>query len=334
MATQSRSTQARPRLGRGISSLISNSVQLGENDGQYQGATDAGPTPAPGDGAPAEHADAVLQIGVEQIATNPFQPRRDFHEGDLRELADSIARQGVLQPLIVTKSDDADVDQSHLLIAGERRLRAARLAGLEMVPCVVREATRQQMLEWALVENIHRADLNPIERAQAYRSYVDRFGLTHSEAAERLAQPRTTVSHYLRILDLCESIQQMIASGTLSFGHGKVLAALAGQQDAQELIAKRVIDDNLSVRDLEQLLAERSDATPAEPGIEEDPAAGRRPAKPPYIRDLEEQLTQVVGTRVLIRPGRAKNTGKVVIDYYSLEDFDRIGDLLGLKVET
>ena len=316
-----------PRLGRGLSSLISNSLQQAQTDTQYQpqiaAATDASKSIIRTDKQPLTN----MQIPIDNISSNPFQPRRKFDQADLAELAESIKQQGIIQPIVVTKSQDADAEKPYVLIAGERRLRAGRMAGLETVPCVIRQVSRQQMMEWALIENIQRSDLNPVERAQAYREYMDRFSLTHNEAAERLGQPRATVSNYLRILDLHQDVQQLLLDNRLSFGHAKVLAGLTGQDERQLALAKKTATKQLSVRQLEGLIAAES----------KDHSDTRRPhskTKLPHIRDMEEQLTQAIGTRVSIHAGRAKHSGKIVIEYYSLDDFDRIGSLLGLKSES
>ena len=327
MAGTGKSTQSRPRLGRGLSSLISNSRELAAQEGQYQGDGQGGIT------APRDVSDprgGALDVAPSDIAPNPYQPRKDFAEEELAELAQSIAQQGILQPLIVAESPDADAERRYVLIAGERRLRAAEIAKLPTVPCIVRQATRQQMLEWALIENIQRSDLNAMERAEAYRSYIDRFSLTQAEVAERLGQPRTTISNYLRIIDLCESAQVLVRQGVLSFGHAKVLASLAGDLQRQQKLAAKAAREGLSVRELERLAG----GAPPTAGADAGEAARRAPVKPAYIRDLEEQLTHTVGTRVSIAPGRGKNRGKIVVEYYGLEDFDRISGLLGLNIES
>ena len=326
MAEESKSTQNRPRLGRGIASLISSSVTRAATDGRYQSdAAEPGDDPGGLKKTPRTGGEVAVALG--EIAPNPYQPRRQFKEADLAELADSIAQQGIIQPLIVVKNNNPDLDLPYTLVAGERRLRAARLAGLETVPCMVRQATGQQMIEWALVENIQRSDLNPLERAEAYRQYMQRFSLTHAEVAERLGQPRPTVTNYLRVLELPETCRQLISQGDLTFGHAKVLAGLAGQGDLQVRLAKRAAAKGLSVRGLEGLAAAMSG------GGGPAPAERTRPAKAPFVRDVEQRLTQAVGTRVLIRPGRAANTGRIIIEYYSLSDFDRIAHGLGLPGE-
>lgn len=329
MARQSRSGTSKPRLGRGLSSLISSSADLTSAEGQYYSTSEAPPAESP----PSSHGlreapTSALDIPIDDISPNPYQPRREFDEASLADLAQSITRQGILQPLVVSPGNAQTDEKPYILIAGERRLRAARLAGLSAVPCVVRSATPEQMLEWALVENIQRSDLNPVERAEAYRDYMDRFGLTHAQVGERLGQPRTTVVNYLRVLDLGDDVQRMLRSGNLSFGHAKVLAGLVGDPGRQLSLARRVVSGYLSVRQLEALVGQGSSAeTPAERVLPARP-------RPAYLRDTEERLTQAVGTRVSIRPGRAKHTGRIVVEYYSLDDFDRVAGLLGLATEA
>lgn len=328
MADEAKSQRSRPRLGRGLASLISSPSALpADTDQEYQHVTGLPPVPAaaqraaqqaPADGSP-------LAIAVDKICPNPFQPRKAFATQDLAELTESIRQQGILQPLIVAPAG-RDNPSAYVLVAGERRLRAARQAGFASVPCIVRPANQQQLLEWALIENIQRADLNPIEKAGAFRDYIDRFHLSHTEAAQRLGQPRATVTNYLRILELEATAQGLIASGKLSFGHAKVLAGMAGQPERQGQLARKAAQGDLSVRQLEELIAS---GWPGQ-AVGARASAKATPSKPPYMRDIEERLGRVVGTRVAILPGRAKNTGRMVIDYYSLDDFDRIARLLGL----
>lgn len=317
---------AKPRLGRGLSSLISASkadAVIVEPPAQQpaQGGNYVAETPVAG-------RETVLELEIDKITPNPYQPRRQFDPEELSNLAQSIVQQGILQPLVVAASADGD-GHPFVLIAGERRLRAARQAGLHKVPCVVRTANRQQMLEWAIIENIQRSDLNPIERAVAYRDYMDRFSLSAADAASKLGQPRTTIANHLRLLDLCDDIQQMVLDRKLSFGHAKVLAGLAGDVDRQMEVARKVILDSLSVRQLEMLVDNPSDPEAAVPSSDKPPRM-----KAAYLRDLEDQLTRAVGTRVSIQPGKAKHTGRVVVEYYSLDDFDRIAKALGVTVES
>ncbi len=317
-----RASKKKPRLGRGLASLIVNSTSP-PADGQYAPTgtdTPAAPATNQADGQPRE-------IPLNQITPNPYQPRQQFDDQHIAELARSIGEQGILQPLLVAPATDGEA-RPFVLIAGERRLRAAALADLVTVPCVVRQATPQQMLEWAIIENIQREDLNPVEQARAYRDYMDRFGLTQAQVAERLGQPRATIANYLRLLDLSDAVQKMLLADQLTFGHAKVLAGLAGQPEKQLAIAKMVARKGLSVRQLEGIVAAaRTDVAKARSGRS-------RADKPAYIRDLQDQLTRQVGTKVDITPGRAKDTGKLTIEYYSLDDFDRIVGNLGVKLDS
>jgi ParB family chromosome partitioning protein len=265
-------------------------------------------------------------VPIAQIVVNPQQPRRDFNPDQLTQLAQSITTHGILQPLVVASSGP---DKPLTLIAGERRLRAAVQAGLASVPCIVRQATPQQMLEWALIENIHRAELNPIEKAQAYREYINRFALTQTQAAERLGEPRTTVSNYMRLLELQPQVRDMIIGGKLSFGHAKVLCAV-GDPHRQVELAKLASESDLSVRDLEKLVGVPASAAAATPPT----PAPQTPSRPAYLRDLEDQLTAAIGTKVTVHNGRSKNAGRIVIRYYNLDDFDRIIERLGINLSS
>ena len=316
------STHKKPRLGRGLSSLIVNSAPP-PPDGQYV-AEDAAPAAV----QPATPADQPREIPLDQIAPNPYQPRQQFSDQRIAELAESIRTQGVLQPLLVAPTTETGSARPFVLIAGERRLRAASHAKLPAVPCLVRQATPQQMLEWAMIENIQREDLNPVEQARAYRDYMDRFNLTQAQVAERLGQPRGTVANYLRLLDLSDAVQQMLLADDLTFGHAKVLAGLAGHPARQLALARKAARKGLSVRQLEGMIAV------AHPGGRPDKPHRSRPDKPAYIQDLQDQLARQVGTKVTITPGRAKDTGKLIIDYYSLDDFDRIVAGLGVKLDS
>jgi ParB family chromosome partitioning protein len=207
------------------------------------------------------------------------------------------------------------------LVAGHRRTEAAKKAGLKEISAIVRsDATDEKQAEWALVENIQRSDLNPIERAQAYRGYMAKFNATQNQLAARLGEDRASVANYLRLLDLASGVQNLVARGILSMGHAKVLAGVA-DLGIQDSLANRCIKENLSVRKLEEL------AIPAAP--EESAAGGAGggrslAAKSPHILDLEQDLSRKLGTKLRITPSRKKNTGKIVIQYFSLDEFDRI----------
>ena len=318
-------SSSRPRLGRGLASLIGTSTQSPQQGhGEYR-TVPLQPTDTQ---APPGAVRTAL-IPIAHIGPNPYQPRRRFDQAALEELAGSIRARGLLQPVLVVEREDAKDGNKYHLIAGERRLRAARLAGLKEVPAIIRPARGAEMLELAVIENIHRADLNPIERARAYRELMEREGLTQQQVAERLGQPRATVANYVRLLELAEEVQVLVAEGAVSFGHAKVLAGLAGQLGLQRALAKRVVEEGLSVRELESAVR-AGQAQIASVG-----GASRRPTeKSAYVRDVERQLSAAIGTKVIIQPGRKRHTGRIVIEYYSLEDFDRITTLLGTEIES
>jgi len=331
MAKKTKTVKGKRRLGRGLASLITNSAPAPETPPAHKPILVPVPQDVDAHGAPAAEGPqdaSPREIPVDQIAPNPYQPRRDFDSEELAELTASVREHGILQPLLVTTKGDSPVDSPYVLIAGERRLRAAKLAGLAGVPCVLREADSRQLLEWAIIENVQRSDLNPIDRAKAYRDYIDRFSLTQAQAAQKLSQPRATIANYLRLLDLSDDVQRLLLTGRLSFGHAKVLAGLAGRPETQLALAGKAAARNLSVRQLEALVAAEN-STDSKP-----PSARRRSSKPPYILDLEQQLSAATGTRVTIRTGRAKNTGGITIEFYSLDDFDRITRALGAKVDS
>jgi ParB family chromosome partitioning protein len=256
--------------------------------------------------------DEIRQVEIGAIAPNPFQPRRAFDREALEELTESIRRNGVLQPILLRQVDDR-----FEIVAGERRWRAAGKAGLEAIPAVVKTVDDDRMLELALVENIQRQDLNPIERAEAYRSYIDTLGLTQEKAAERLGKDRSTVANTMRLLELSEEIRLLVSRGTLTMGHARALLGLP-DEEAREILARRIVAEGLSVRAVEKAVkAARTPRTPTRPA----------PEPPAYLVELEGRLRERFGTRVRIqeRGGR----GKLVIEFYSRDDFDRIYELLG-----
>ncbi len=322
MGKEARSSSHKPRLGRGLSSLISSSLPGGEGSESYQRVGEepvAGIRTQPVDASSNRHR----EIPINQISPNPFQPRQRFDATELGELAASMRQHGLIQPLVVAP-DSGSGERPYVLVAGERRLRAAEQAGMSAVACIVREASQREMLEWALVENIQRKDLNAIERAEGYRAYMDRFGLTQAEAAERLGEARASVANYLRMLDLCDEARGLLMEGRLSFGHGKVLASVTGAPERQAELASRAAEGGWSVRQLEEAVEAGGNSAGGKKGKAEA-------ARPPYLVDLEARLTEAVGTRVRIEAGRAKHAGRIVVDYYNLEDFDRISGALGLK---
>jgi ParB family chromosome partitioning protein len=274
------------------------------------------PTPAvePGDSG-------LVALPVDAIAPNPHQPRRTFDEQALRELADSILAAGLIQPVVVRPSDRQQ--GGYELIAGERRWRAARLAGLAAIPALVRDTTDQQSAEFALIENLQRADLNPIERAEGLQSLADRFGLSQSQLAERVGVPRPSIANLLRLLALPEPVRELIRAGELSFGHGKLLTTVADNKLCV-VIAERCARAGWSVRKLEQQIAEAQKQGGDEPRAE-------APPRPAHLVDLERRLADHLGTKVKISEGRKKGAGRLVIEFYDLDQFDGLMQRFGFE---
>jgi ParB family chromosome partitioning protein len=255
-------------------------------------------------------------ISLDLITPNPYQVRTVWNDQELEALADSIKANGLIQPVIVRKTGT-----QFELIAGERRYRAAQIASLEKIPAIVRQANEGQMLELALVENIHRTDLNPIERAKAYQNYMRSFSLTQTMAAQRLGEDRSVISNYLRLLDLPQEIAKMLIDGKLSMGHARAIIALP-TDEIRRKIANRAMVGRLSVREIERLV--RKYIT----GTEQSRIAIR--SKPAHIIDLENKLSRQLGTKVNIETRKNGQRGKIVIEFYSIDEFDRITDSLGL----
>lgn len=257
-----------------------------------------------------------MHISLDLITPNPYQVRTAWNDQELEALADSIKANGLIQPIIVRKSGT-----EFELIAGERRYRAAKLASLEKIPAIVRQANDEQMLELALVENIHRADLNPMERAKAYQNYMRSFSLTQTMAAQRLGEDRSVISNYLRLLDLPQGIAQMLIDKKLTMGHARAILAIP-TDEIRRKIANRAMAGRLSVREIERLV--RKYIT----GTEQSRIDIR--SKPAHIIDLENKLSRQLGTKVNIETRKNGKRGKIVIEFYSIDEFDRITENLGL----
>ncbi len=262
----------------------------------------------------------VQMLRLSQVDPNRSQPRRIFEEDALDELADSIRQFGVLQPILVQKKDGR-----YEIIAGERRWRACRKAGLKEIPAIIREYSDQETLELSLIENIQREDLNPIEEAKAFKSLLDEFGLRQEDLAARVSKSRTAITNSVRLLKLDERVQDMIIQKEISMGHARALIPVEIPEE-QFLIAQQIADRHLSVRDVEKLIKKRKASGAAlkkkNPGTETDPALELS------YREIEERMKQSLGTKVSIRYGR-DGKGKMEIDFYSHEDLERIVDLLG-----
>lgn len=249
---------------------------------------------------------STMEIALGDIDPNPDQPRRDFDKEALQQLADSIAQSGVLQPLLVVKEG-----MRYRIVAGERRYRAARMAGLHTVPCLVKEMDDQEIMEAALIENLQREDLNPIEEAAGIRALMDKCGYTQEMAAKRVGRSRPAVANILRLLNLPAKVQKLVKDGKLSAGHARVLAGLENK-DAQIELAELTIQKELSVRELEKLAADWGKTAPIKV----------IPELPLELSDMRERLQQVLGVRTTLRGNLKK--GKIVLQYNTAEELEAI----------
>ncbi len=278
----------RKALGKGLSALIPDADRLDEAGDQF------------------------FQCPVVAITPNPYQPRQDFLESELEDMAASVREKGVITPLLVSKTEEG-----YQLIAGERRWRAAQKAGLERVPVVVREVTPTEQLELALIENIHRKDLNPIEEAMAYGRLLEETGATQESLAKNLGRDRSSIANLLRLLKLPRSIQKDVIDGRLSMGHARVLAGLNTEKE-QRALRETIIKHGLSVRQAEALARKRKAPRPAKrKGDDEDY----------YFQSLADRLKRSLGTKVEV--SRRGKQGRIVVYYYSDDELDRLLDLMG-----
>ena len=301
----------KPHLGRGLEALLGPMTKQTQKSDESEAVSKFPPDP--------KLQLSKTELSIDQIEANPYQPRTVWDDQQLSDLAQSIKENGIIQPIIVRKNTDG-----YEIIAGERRYRAACLAGLERVPVLERKATDDEMLELALVENIHRADLNPIERAKAYQRFIDTFNLNQTEAAKRLGEDRTVVSNHLRILNLPIDIKDMLSDGKLSMGHARAIIALPSD-DLRRKLANRALAGRLSVREVERLVRKHLE------GKSEKTTPIKE--KEAHIVDLEQRLQTVLGTRVNIKPQKRGNRGRIIIDYHSIDEFDRLTERMGLATE-
>jgi ParB family chromosome partitioning protein len=248
------------------------------------------------------------EVEIDEIKPNPSQPRMKFDDQSIEELAQSIRESGVVQPVLVTPEDD-----HYKIIVGERRWRAAQKAGLRKIPVLIRNVPREKQLEISLIENIHREELNPLEIAQAYQRLMDEQGYTQQEVAEKVGKDRTSVSNYVRLLNLPQEIQDHVNGGEISMGHARALLALE-EASAQLFACRQVVDKGLSVRNTEKLVNR----------LKERPPRTQRHLEDPDLRALQEEMLKILGTKVLISGSRTK--GILKIFYFSLDDLNRIYD--------
>ena len=292
-------------LGKGLDNLIPNK---NENKPKTSAKSDS----------KAKKEEEVVKTGeimvkINQVEPNRDQPRKDFDEDALVELADSIKQFGILQPLIVQKKKDY-----YEIIAGERRWRAAKIAGVKEVPVIVKEFTDQEVVEISLIENIQRENLNPIEEAMAYKRLLEEFNLKQDEVAERVSKSRTAVTNSMRLLKLSERVQQMIVDDMISTGHARALLAI-DDEEQQYILANKIFDEKLSVRETEKLVKALK-----------NPKKEIKKPKPEHMfvyNNIEEQMKNIIGTKVSVNP-KANGKGKIEIEYYSEQELERIYDLI------
>ncbi len=254
-----------------------------------------------------------IMVKINQVEPNRDQPRKDFDEDSLMELADSIKQFGILQPLIVKKKKDY-----YEIIAGERRWRAAKIAGVKEVPIIVKEYSDQEIVEISLIENIQRENLNPIEEAMAFKRLLEEFNLKQDEVAERVSKSRTAVTNSMRLLKLSKKVQQMIIDDMISTGHARALLAI-DDEEQQYILANKIFDEKLSVRETEKLV--KALKNPKKEVKKEKP-------EHTFVYDnIEEQLKNIIGTKVSVNP-KANGKGRIEIEYYSEEELERIYDLI------
>ncbi len=259
-----------------------------------------------------EATDGVM-LNINKVEPNRDQPRKNFDEDALLELAESIKQFGILQPLLVQKKDDY-----YQIVAGERRWRAAKMVGIKEVPVIIKQLSDQEIMEISLIENIQRENLNPIEEALAYKRLLNEFNLKQDEVAERVSKSRTAVTNSMRLLKLNEKVQQMVIDEMLTTGHARALLGI-DDQEKQFLVAQKIFDEKLSVRDTEKLVKKLQK--------EKKDGSDQKDEKLEAIyRDLEEQIKQIFGTKVYIKQKNEKE-GKVEIEYYSQDELDRIVDM-------
>ncbi|MBL9138416.1 MAG: ParB/RepB/Spo0J family partition protein [Verrucomicrobiales bacterium] len=324
---------SKPALGRGLSALLGGApsgtrpaAPGTESRPAAGGAVPSAPEPKPTLVAGESDGPRVERVSLDRVVASTLQPRKEFLDDSLKELADSIREQGILQPLVVRRQGERLE-----LIAGERRLRAARLAGLTEVPVIVREADDTTALELMLVENLQREGLNPMDEAQGYAELIERFRLTQEAVATKVGKSRASVANALRLLKLPAEIQDWLRQGTLTSGHGKVMLGL-GSPELQSLAAKKAVGEGLSVRQTEELVA-RLAAPPLASSV-----VGASPSGPisaatrdPHVVAVEDRLRQRLGTKVSVRYRQGK--GQIDIRFFSDDELERVLDIIGVRLD-
>jgi len=338
-----------PRLGRGLSSLMAAPVAVKQEGNAPAAASESAKSEGPRlagseDTDVAERSQTaggsegdppgLQHVPVDAIEPNPHQPRQQFNDASLDALAASIRQQGVMQPIVLRPRPTGHGDTAappYQLVAGERRWRAARLAGLDHVPALVQDLDDQQIAEWALVENLQREDLNPIDRAEAFQRLADLFDLTHDHVAERVGLDRSSVTNLIRLLRLAEPVRQLVRDGLLSMGQSRAIAGLDGG-DAQQSIAEQAVRAGWSVRQVEAACRQTRDGAGGK-GDTTPTAKPKSAASSGHLADLERQISEQLSTRVHIKSGRKKHSGALVIEFYDIEQFDALLGRLGVDTD-
>ena len=266
-----------------------------------------------------EADEKVEELQLNEIRPNPYQPRKNFDEENLKDLSDSIRKNGVFQPIIVRKSSVMGYE----IIAGERRFRASKLAGKDSIPAIVRAIDDEQMMEVAVLENLQREDLSPLEEAEAYSTLMKNLKITQSELSERLGKSRPYIANYLRLLDLPREVKAFVQDGKLSMGQARTLLALKDKDKLVEL-AKKTVKENYTVRQLEQIVNDMN----GKKKVKKD----RKKKLSPYLLQSQDRLQEKFGTKVAIKANEKTGKGKIEINYLSTEDFNRILDVLNIEL--
>jgi ParB family chromosome partitioning protein len=308
---------SRRRLGKGLGSLISAPVKV-----EPKGETS--PPPVKPD-AVAGGSDGLSSLPIDKVRANPNQPRKTFDEKALDALSASIQSAGVMQPIVVRQASRGTYE----IIAGERRWRAAQRAGLGSIPAVVRTADDRQSAEWSLIENLQREDLNPIERAEAFRRLIDEFQLRHQDVGELVGLDRSSITNHLRLLELDDELQDLVRSGLLGQAHARALLAIANN-DMRRQVAIRAVREEWSVRAVEREAGRHAGGGGG--GAAGPPAAPVATARRANLADLERRLADHLGTKVRIRPGKKKGSGTLAIEFYDSPQFEGLMRQMGFRV--
>lgn len=309
-------TKAKRGLGKGLGAFFGDEVvQEVANEQEKEKSGEGKTTAAAEEKIVKIEVPKEITVKLSMIEPNREQPRKDFNEEQLQELADSIRQYGILQPLLVQKRDNY-----YELIAGERRWRAAKLAGLKEVPVVIREYSKQESMEIALIENVQRADLNPIEEARAYQRLLQEFGLRQEDIAQRVSKNRATITNSMRLLKLAEEVQQMLVEDRITGGHARALLAIEDPK-IQTQLAEKIEKDKMNVRDVERMVKLIAKKPRVKVEGQKDEALEL------IFKELEERMKTAMGTKVIISR-KDRNKGRIEIEYYSESELERIVELI------